>query len=57
MQRSINEKDDELPKTMIVNKSTSSGFDTWEPKDQKKVDRIVGNKKLYSQNIWEKMAD
>ncbi len=38
-------KDDELPKTMIVNKSTSSGFDTWEPKDQKKVDRIVGNKK------------
>ncbi len=27
-------KDDELPKTMIVNKATSSGFDTWEPKEK-----------------------
>ena len=29
-------KDDELPKTMIVNKATSSGFDTWS-KDQRKL--------------------
>ena len=30
-------KDDELPKTMIVNKATSSGFDTWDPKDDFKL--------------------